>query len=87
MRRAQAIRKNTDTDLKNFSDSEIRILQIVCQRFGDKNTKFIEDASHNEAPWIESDLFDEIPYTLAVKDKDCEVSEEEIKLAIEVATV
>jgi uncharacterized phage-associated protein len=87
MRRAQAIRKNTDTDLKNFSDSEIRILHIVCQRFGDKNTKFIEDASHNEAPWIESDLFDEIPYTLAVKDKDCEVSEEEIKLAIEVATV
>ncbi len=87
MKRAQAIRKITDSDLKNFNDSEINILKIVCQRFGDKNTKYIEDASHNEAPWNKSDLFDEIPYTLAVNDKDCEVSEEEIKLAIELAVV
>lgn len=86
MKRAQAIKKITDTDLKNFSESEIRTLQTVCQRFGDKNTKFIEDASHNEAPWIESELFDEIPYTLATKDKDCEVSLEEIKLAMELVS-
>ena len=87
MKRALAIRKLTDTDLKNFSNSEIQILQIVCQRFGDKNTKFIEDSSHNEAPWLNSNLFDEIPYTLAAKDKDCEVDEEEIKLAMELVTV
>lgn len=83
MKRIQALRKLTDTDLKNFSESEIKILQSICQRFGDKNTKFIEDASHNEAPWSESRLLEEIPYTMAAMDKDCEVSEEEIELATE----
>lgn len=83
MKRAKSIRKITENDLNNFSDSEIQVLQTVCQRFGDKNTKFIEDASHNEAPWINSDLFEEIPYTFAAKDRDCEVSADEIKLAME----
>jgi uncharacterized phage-associated protein len=87
MKRAQAVRKMTDSDLKNFTDSEIKILQIVCQRFGDKNTKFIEDASHNESPWSESNLLDEIPYTMAAKDADCEVTKEEIKLSLELAMV
>lgn len=83
MKRVQSLKKMTESDLKNFSNSEIQILRTVCQRFGNKNTKFIEDASHNEAPWSESRILEEIPYTLATKDSDCEVSEEEIQLAME----
>ena len=49
-------------------------------RFGTKNTKHIEDVSHEEAPWKMTNLLDNIPYTLAINDKDCVVSKEEIEL-------
>ncbi len=87
MKRVIPIRKISESDLKNFNSSEIEVLERVCQRFGNKNTKFVEDASHNEAPWMESKFLDEIPYTLATKDKDCMVDEEEIKLALELTGV
>lgn len=54
----------TDTDRKYFSQSELKILEQVCLRFGNKNTKFIEDASHKEAPWQKTTLLQVIPYEL-----------------------
>ncbi len=77
-------RKFTDRDKKYFSETELEILERVCAQFGDKNTKFIEDASHNESPWSKTSLLDKIPYTLAVQDANCLVPEEEISLIEEI---
>lgn len=62
-----------------FKPSELEVLKAVCNRFGDKNTEFIKEASHNENPWNSTNYSDEIPYTLAVGDKDCLVQKEEIE--------
>lgn len=75
-------REFTENDKKYFSENELDILSKVCQRFGNKNTKYIEDVSHNEAAWKETKLLEEIPYTLAAKDKDSRVTEEEIELLL-----
>lgn len=74
-------RSLTENDLKMFSDTELEILADVCGRFGDKNTDYIEKASHQEAPWRESQMLQDIPYSLAANDPDCRVSKEEIELA------
>ncbi|MFP5041638.1 Panacea domain-containing protein [Parasediminibacterium sp. JCM 36343] len=83
MNRMKALRELSEDDMKNFSMSEISTLQAVCRRFGAVNTKSIEDASHEEAPWSQTAMLDEIPYTLAALDSDCEVDEEEISLGLE----
>ena len=84
MFRVKPRREFTQKDKNYFSESELEILKKVCLRFGDKNTKFIEDESHKEAPWRETKLLDPIPYTLAAKDIDCLVSEDEIKTLMEI---
>jgi uncharacterized phage-associated protein len=73
-------RNFTETDKKLFSETELEVLAEVCQRFGNVKTKFIEDASHNEAPWKETFPLQDIPYALAAKDSDCFVTREEIEL-------
>ena len=73
-------RRLSENDKKYFSKSELDVLETVCMRFGTKNTKYIEDVSHEEAPWKMTSLLDNIPYTLAINDKDCVVSKEEIEL-------
>lgn len=82
MRRILPTRKFTENDKKYFSENELGILDKVCQRFGNKNTKYIEDASHNEAAWRETKLLEKIPYALAAKDSDSKVTEEEIELLL-----
>ncbi len=77
--RVTARREFTDKDRKLFSPTEMEILENVCEEFGDKSTKAIKDASHEEAPWKESELHASIPYTLAAHDKDCEMEEKEIE--------
>jgi uncharacterized phage-associated protein len=76
-------REFTEKDSKLFSKSELDILDKVCKRFGDKNTKFIEEVSHTEAPWKQTKFLDEIPYSLAANDGDSQVTEDEIKLLLE----
>lgn len=61
----------------------MKVLRKVCERFGDKNTKYIEEISHKEHPWKETEEWEEIPYYLAAKDEDCKVSKEEIKLSVD----
>ncbi|MFA6228204.1 MAG: Panacea domain-containing protein [Patescibacteria group bacterium] len=82
--RIVALRKFTENDKKYFTPTEINILETVVERFGSKNTKFIEDASHNEAPWKETSFMDSIPYWLATHDNDCQVSREEIELMLSI---
>ncbi len=74
----------TEKDRNYFSHTELEILELVCSRFGEQNTKYIEDASHKEAPWRETRFMEAIPYTLATKDNDCFVNEEEIALSIKI---
>lgn len=84
MHRVVLKKKFSENDKKYFSNSELEILSVVCNRFGDKNARYIKEASHNEAPWRETNLLDIIPYHLAVKDKDCEVELEEIETLLSV---
>ncbi|OHA00574.1 MAG: hypothetical protein A3C11_02860 [Candidatus Sungbacteria bacterium RIFCSPHIGHO2_02_FULL_49_12] len=77
-----SLRKFSEEDAKLFSKNEMEILRRVCLRFGDLNTRDIVDASHKEAPWKETKPLEFIPYSLAAKDPDCLVSEEDINLAI-----
>jgi uncharacterized phage-associated protein len=84
MCRIKPRREFTKTDEKYFSHSELEILKKVCERFGDKNAKFIEDASHKESAWLETQLLQEIPYALAVNDSDSQVSQEEIELLMKI---
>ena len=66
-------------DERYFSATEMEIMRSVCQRFGDKNTKFIKDAAHSEAPWRKTAMLEEIPFSLVVEDNDCRVTKEEIE--------
>ena len=75
-------REFTEEDKAYFSETEFEILQKICARFKNSNTKVIEDASHKEAPWQETKLLDKIPYRLAAKDPDSLVTEEEIDLLL-----
>lgn len=74
----------TPTHRKLFSIAELKMLGEVCQRFKTSNAREIEDASHKESPWSNTDLLDDIPYNLATKDKDSETSEDEIDLAMQI---
>jgi len=74
----------TNTHRKMFSVSELKLMAEVCQRFYGSNKKEIEDASHVEYPWSSSEILDDLPYTLATKDKDSETSEEEVELALRI---
>lgn len=75
----------TQSDKKYFSESELEILKQVCLRFGNKNTKFIEDVAHKETPWQKTTFLQIIPYELAAEDKDSDVTKEEIELALSLA--
>lgn len=78
------LRKFSDENRRLFSISEIKVIGEVSKRFFDSNKKAIEDASHKEQPWSSTEELDDIPYTLASKDKDSEVSEDEILLALKI---
>jgi len=80
MCRLKPIRKFSIEDEDYFKPTELEILESVCKRFGDKNTKFIEEVSHKEAPWLKTSFLDQIPYSLASLDGDCLRDKEEIEL-------
>lgn len=73
-------RQFKEEDKKYFTDTELLVLEEVVQRFGNKNTKYIEDASHKESPWKNTRFLENIPYSLATEDNDSVASKEEIEL-------
>jgi len=73
-------RRFTEADRGYFSENELEILEQVCKRFGNKNTKYIEDASHAESSWKQTKLLDVIPYTIAANDADSVATMEDIEL-------
>lgn len=86
MYRIVPTRKFTEQDKKYFTPTELETLEAVCRRFGDKNTEYVKKVSHEEAPWRETNPLETIPYTLATKDSDCLVSEEEIKALLAISS-
>lgn len=76
-------RNFTNEDASLFSETELEILKKICLRFGDKNTQYIEKASHSEAPWKLTEIPDEIPYTLAAEDPDSKATKEDIELMLQ----
>jgi uncharacterized phage-associated protein len=84
MMRVVPRRKFTNEDKNLFSENELFVLDKVCARFTDSNTSMIENASHEEAPWTMTNPLEEIPYTLAAKDADCRVTQEDIELSLKV---
>lgn len=82
MSRIRPLKKFTKKEEVLFSKNELETLKRVCQRFGNKNTADIEQASHKEAPWRLTNSLDEISYTLAVEDPDCEVEKSEVELLL-----
>ena len=78
-------RKFTKEDKGLFSESELEVMTQICARFTNKNTDFIEKISHKEAPWLKTNIFEDIPYSLAADDSDSQVTKEQIELAIKIA--
>ncbi len=73
-------RSFSESDKKYLSETELEILNLVCAKFGGKNTKYIKDMSHKEAPWSNTQLLQKISYQLAAEDPDCQVEREDIEL-------
>lgn len=84
MKRILPTRSFSENDRKYFSESELETLEAVCKRFGEQNTKYIEEASHKEAPWQTTSMLDAIPYITAAQDSDCQISKEEIEVLSEI---
>lgn len=76
-------KKFSEEDARYFSETELEVMKSVCKRFEDASTKQIVEASHKEAPWLLTKLPEKIPYTLAAKDPDATVGEEDIKLLLD----
>lgn len=83
MKRVIAKRPFGENDKDHLTPTELEILQQVSKEFSEKKTDEIEQASHKEAPWKETEYLEQIPYTLATLDDDCKVDREQIELFLE----
>jgi uncharacterized phage-associated protein len=83
-KRIVSIRRFSDKDEKYFTEEELQIMKMVCERFASKNAKFIEDSSHKESAWRMTREPEDISYVLATHDPDCAVEKEDIELSMEV---
>jgi len=54
-----------EPDISVFEEEERKMLDRVVTKYGHLNGKQLEDLSHNEAPYIGTELRKEIPYELA----------------------
>jgi uncharacterized phage-associated protein len=52
-------------DMSVFDDDDIKILEHVIAKYGRLNGKQLENLTHSEAPYIGTELNDEIAYELA----------------------
>lgn len=55
----------TEPDLSVFNDEEQKMLDRIVVKYGHLNGKQLENLSHAEAPYIGTELRQEIPYELA----------------------
>jgi hypothetical protein len=72
----------SEKDANLFTTTELKVMASVCKRFSDKTGKYIEDRSHEESAWLKTIELEDISYTLATEDPDCESSKEEIEFVL-----
>ena len=77
-------RKFDEKDKGYFSENELVMLNKICKRFYNSNAKQMEEASHQEAAWKKTKFKEIIPYSLALQDKDCRTSKEEIDVSMKI---
>ncbi len=78
------VRKFTTKDAEVFSDSELKVLKEVTKRFSDATMEQIKEASHQEAPWLNTKMKQHVPYSLAGRDPNSKFTEEEIELSVKI---
>lgn len=61
----EVYRCHIEPDTSVFTEEEIRMLDRVINKYGQLTGKQLEDLSHKEAPYVGTDLKQEIPYELA----------------------
>lgn len=61
----EVYRAKSSPDTSALSDEEMSMLDRVALKYGHLNGKQLEDLSHAEAPYIGTELREEIPYELA----------------------
>ena len=81
MQKIKPLKKFEEEHRKLFSLAELTVLGNVSARFNKANKKRIEDASHLEHPWSDTEFLEDIPYSYASRDEDSLVTKEEIELA------
>jgi len=79
MQKIVPLRKLTKHDLDLFTPAELAVLEDVAKRFHNTTADSIIAASHEEAPWRETEELQEIPYELAADDPDSSFTKDDIK--------
>jgi len=78
--RVRCMKEFSGKDEDYFSKTQMDTLKEVCSRFKNHTTTQIVNTSHKESPWKSTEELQKIPYKLAVLDKDCKVTQDEIEL-------
>lgn len=76
------MRDFSENDKDYFSETELEILKVVSDRFKNSSSDEIEEASHKESAWRETEYLQSIPYNLAANDADSDVTQDEIDLLL-----
>lgn len=73
------VRKFDVKDAEIFSESEIKVLKEISNKYKNSTMEQIKKASHIEAPYKTTKMNQSIPYHLAAKDNKSKFTEDEIK--------
>ncbi len=84
IQRIKCYKRFNNDDKKYFSETELETLEQIVKKYKDSKKEIIVNDSHNEAPWKCTKFLQEIPYTLASKDKNCSTTIEEIELMMRI---
>ena len=79
-------RQFTQKDESLFSRAELETLKQIAVDFENKETKYLEELSHSESGWKNTQPRQTISYEHAALDKDSQVSKEEIILGMSLAS-
>lgn len=61
----EVYRARSQADVSTLTDEEKSMLDRIALKYGHLNGKQLEDLSHTEAPYVGTELREEIPYELA----------------------
>ncbi len=80
LHRIECLNEFEEKDKNLFSPSELKIMEDVATKFSNKTGGYVEKVSHAEYPWSSTKELDDIPYSLACKETDCEMNDKEVEM-------